>query len=124
LFSAPLSYNGGPTRTHALPAGSLAIDSGPLSGFPATDQRGVGPAAKWPERYRRPRKFAAARIAGELHHAGRHRSASEMPPTAFSTNDSGDYISAVFQSTTSGTARDGTRRRVRVTPASSNFTAS
>ncbi len=32
--------NGGPTQTHALLAGSLAIDAGPSSPCPATDQRG------------------------------------------------------------------------------------
>jgi hypothetical protein len=36
-----LSDNGGPTRTHALLAGSLAIDHGSNSGAPTTDQRGV-----------------------------------------------------------------------------------
>jgi hypothetical protein len=35
-----LLFNGGPTPTHKLQAGSLAIDAGALSG-PATDQRGV-----------------------------------------------------------------------------------
>ncbi|HEY3412540.1 MAG TPA: choice-of-anchor Q domain-containing protein [Armatimonadota bacterium] len=37
----PLAGNGGPTYTHALLSGSPAIDAGPLTGFPATDQRGV-----------------------------------------------------------------------------------
>jgi hypothetical protein len=37
----PLAFNGGPTRTHALLAGSPAIDHGDNSGAPATDQRGV-----------------------------------------------------------------------------------
>jgi hypothetical protein len=39
----PLSYNGGPTPTHALLNGSPAIDAGGTSanGCPATDQRGV-----------------------------------------------------------------------------------
>src|SRR5262249_20347535 len=35
----PLADNGGPTRTHALMAGSPAIDAG--AGCPATDQRGM-----------------------------------------------------------------------------------
>lgn len=35
-----LAYNGGPTMTHALLAGSAAIDAGTASGAPATDQRG------------------------------------------------------------------------------------
>ena len=43
-----LTDNGGPTDTHALGAGSPAIDRGPAAGCPATDQRGVsrpqGPA--------------------------------------------------------------------------------
>jgi hypothetical protein len=37
----PLANNGGPTRTHALLAGSPAIDHGDSAGAPATDQRGV-----------------------------------------------------------------------------------
>jgi hypothetical protein len=37
----PLEDNGGPTRTHALLAGSPAIDAGHPYIFPATDQRGV-----------------------------------------------------------------------------------
>jgi CSLREA domain-containing protein len=36
----PLAWNGGPTETHALPAGSPAINHGPASGG-GTDQRGV-----------------------------------------------------------------------------------
>lgn len=36
----PLANNGGPTRTHALRAGSPAIDRGSNAGAPATDQRG------------------------------------------------------------------------------------
>lgn len=36
-----LSRNGGPTATHALLAGSPAIDAGTSEGCPATDQRGV-----------------------------------------------------------------------------------
>lgn len=36
----PLAYNGGAKFTHALLPTSPAIDAGPLSGFPATDQRG------------------------------------------------------------------------------------
>ena len=36
-----LADNGGPTPTHALIAGSEAIDNGTASGAPATDQRGV-----------------------------------------------------------------------------------
>ncbi len=38
---APLANNGGSTMTHALLAGSTAIDRGDNSGAPATDQRGV-----------------------------------------------------------------------------------
>jgi bacterioferritin (cytochrome b1) len=37
----PLAANGGPTLTHALLAGSPAIDTGTKTGAPATDQRGV-----------------------------------------------------------------------------------
>jgi hypothetical protein len=37
----PLANNGGPTQTHALLAGSPAIDKGDNTGAPATDQRGV-----------------------------------------------------------------------------------
>ncbi|MBI4259551.1 MAG: CSLREA domain-containing protein, partial [Actinobacteria bacterium] len=37
----PLSFNGGPTRTHALGNGSLAIDAGTNGGCPGADQRGV-----------------------------------------------------------------------------------
>ena len=37
----PLADNGGPTQTHALLAGSPAIDNGTGSGATATDQRGV-----------------------------------------------------------------------------------
>ena len=36
----PLADNGGPTQTHALLAGSPAIDKGTGTGAPATDQRG------------------------------------------------------------------------------------
>ncbi|HJZ93001.1 MAG TPA: choice-of-anchor Q domain-containing protein, partial [Gemmataceae bacterium] len=36
-----LAFNGGPTRTHALLAGSPAIDHGSNTGAPAFDQRGV-----------------------------------------------------------------------------------
>jgi hypothetical protein len=38
---APLANNGGPTMTHALLAGSPAIDRGDDAGAPATDQRGA-----------------------------------------------------------------------------------
>ena len=38
---APLANNGGPTKTHALLAGSPAIDRGDNTNAPATDQRGV-----------------------------------------------------------------------------------
>jgi len=37
----PLTDNGGPTQTHALLAGSPAIDAGDNAACPATDQRGV-----------------------------------------------------------------------------------
>jgi len=37
----PLADNGGLTRTHALPAGSPAVDAGSNAACPATDQRGV-----------------------------------------------------------------------------------
>ena len=37
----PLQYNSGPTQTHALLAGSPAIDAGDNTGCPTTDQRGV-----------------------------------------------------------------------------------
>jgi hypothetical protein len=37
-----LKNNGGPTKTHALLAGSPAIDAGDNAGVPATDQRGSG----------------------------------------------------------------------------------
>jgi hypothetical protein len=44
----PLAFNGGPTQTHALLAGSPAIDTGACAGIPGADQRGVsrpqGPA--------------------------------------------------------------------------------
>jgi CSLREA domain-containing protein len=36
-----LSFNGGPTKTHGLGAGSPAIDTGANTGAPAIDQRGV-----------------------------------------------------------------------------------
>ncbi len=36
----PLAANGGPTRTHALAAGTPAVNAGDNSGCPATDQRG------------------------------------------------------------------------------------
>ena len=40
---AALANNGGPTQTHALQAGSPAINAGPTTGtIPATDQRGAG----------------------------------------------------------------------------------
>jgi predicted outer membrane repeat protein len=38
---APLANNGGPTQTHALRAGSPAIDAGDNANAPATDQRGI-----------------------------------------------------------------------------------
>ncbi len=37
----PLQFNGGTTLTHALLAGSPAIDAGPANAAPFTDQRGV-----------------------------------------------------------------------------------
>lgn len=37
----PLADNGGPTLTHALLAGSPAVDAGPTVGCPETDQRSV-----------------------------------------------------------------------------------
>jgi Ca2+-binding RTX toxin-like protein len=36
----PLDANGGPTQTHALLPGSLALNAGANAGLPATDQRG------------------------------------------------------------------------------------
>jgi parallel beta-helix repeat protein/predicted outer membrane repeat protein len=42
----PLANNGGRTRTHALRAGSPAIDKGDNAGLPPTDQRGAGFARK------------------------------------------------------------------------------
>ena len=42
----PMANNGGQTMTHALLAGSKAIDAGDNVGVPATDQRGVGFARK------------------------------------------------------------------------------
>ncbi len=41
ILNPVLGYNGGPARTHALVAGSLAIDAATDSGL-ATDQRGIG----------------------------------------------------------------------------------
>jgi len=41
LRMGPLANNGGSTATHALLLGSPAIDAGPPSGFPSTDQRGI-----------------------------------------------------------------------------------
>src|SRR5262249_2568421 len=38
---APLANNAGPTKPHALLAGSTAIDRGDNTNAPATDQRGV-----------------------------------------------------------------------------------
>jgi hypothetical protein len=38
----PLANNGGPTQTHALLPGSLAIDGGDNTGCPPIDQRGFG----------------------------------------------------------------------------------
>lgn len=40
LKLGPLQDNGGPTRTHALLCGSLALDAGDAAGAPPTDQRG------------------------------------------------------------------------------------
>src|SRR5262249_31483933 len=37
----PLRFNGGPTQTQSLLAGSPAINAGDNNGCPATDQRGV-----------------------------------------------------------------------------------
>lgn len=42
----PLANNGGRTKTHALLAGSKAIDAGDNAGVPPTDQRGFGFARK------------------------------------------------------------------------------
>jgi len=42
----PLANNGGPTKTHALLAGSPAIDKGDNAGLQAADQRGAGFARK------------------------------------------------------------------------------
>lgn len=44
ILDPTLAPNGGPTLTHALAAGSPAIDAGTNSGCPATDQRGVARA--------------------------------------------------------------------------------
>ena len=41
-LEAELADNGGPTFTHAVQAGSAAIDAGVQAGCPATDQRGYG----------------------------------------------------------------------------------
>lgn len=41
LLNPTLSLNGGTTETHALQAGSPAINAGTTTGVPATDQRGV-----------------------------------------------------------------------------------
>jgi hypothetical protein len=41
LRLGPLADNGGPTWTHELLLGSPALEAGPFTGFPATDQRGV-----------------------------------------------------------------------------------
>ena len=38
----PLANNGGRTKTHALKAGSRAIDAGDNANLPPTDQRGAG----------------------------------------------------------------------------------
>jgi hypothetical protein len=38
----PLANNGGKTKTHALLAGSRAIDAGDNASLPPTDQRGGG----------------------------------------------------------------------------------
>ena len=38
----PLALNGGKTKTHALLAGSPAIDRGDNANLPPTDQRGAG----------------------------------------------------------------------------------
>lgn len=38
---SPLTNNGGPTPTHALLAGSLALNAADPNNFPATDQRGL-----------------------------------------------------------------------------------
>lgn len=40
-FLAPLAYNGGPTRTHALQTGSPAANAGNAFAAPIADQRGV-----------------------------------------------------------------------------------
>jgi len=45
---APLGNRGGPTRTHALLAGSPAIDAGSNPQSLASDQRGAGFAREWP----------------------------------------------------------------------------
>jgi hypothetical protein len=37
----PLAHNGGATQTHALLAGSRAINAADPTSFPATDQRGI-----------------------------------------------------------------------------------
>ena len=42
LNLGPLADNGGETRTHALLAGSVAIDAGTAVGAPGADQRGYG----------------------------------------------------------------------------------
>ena len=42
----PLQNNGGPTKTHALLAGSPAIDHGDNANLPPADQRGIGFARK------------------------------------------------------------------------------
>ena len=54
ILNTTLANNGGPTRTHALVAGSPAIDASPDDAdCPATDQRGVTPPARAGLRHRR-----------------------------------------------------------------------
>ena len=63
---AALANNGGPTQTHALNAGSPAINAGTATGAPATDQRGV---ARPQGRCRRHRRFrVTAQSGGRYQH--------------------------------------------------------
>ena len=45
---SPLADNGGSTQTHALPAGSPALDRGNNAAGEPTDQRGAGFPREWP----------------------------------------------------------------------------
>ena len=84
----PLQNNGGPTETHALLAGSPAINTGSQPGAELPDQRvrparsRVRPSRRWCGRHRCVRGAAAADARADRHHAQVHRLSRRSGPAS------------------------------------------